>query len=69
MGILAIRVCLVSCRAHPLVNGYRGTGTILMAPTLPGMLSEGANAPKPAGAQAGKGFFSKALKSLSKVAD
>jgi len=40
-----------------------------MAPTLPGMLSEGANAPKPAGAQAGKGFFSKALKSLSKVAD
>ena len=52
-----------------LVNIYRGTGKILMAPTLPGTLDEGENAPKPADAQASKGFFSKALKGLSKMSD
>ena len=52
-----------------LVNVYRGTGKILMAPTLPGTLDEGANVPKSDDAQASKGFFSKALKGLSKAAD
>ena len=52
-----------------LVNVYRGTGKILMAPTLPGTLDEGPNAPKAADAKASKGFFSKFLKSVSKVAD
>ena len=52
-----------------LVNVYRGTGKILMAPTLPGTLDEGENASKSADAQASKGFFSKALKGLSKMSD
>jgi len=52
-----------------LVNVYRGTGKILMAPTLPGTLDEGENAPKSADAQASKGFFSKAMKGLSKISD
>ena len=52
-----------------LVNVYRGTGKILMAPTLPGTLDEGSNAPKAADAKASKGFFSKLLKGVSKVAD
>lgn len=42
-----------------LVNVYRGTGKVLMAPTLPGTLDEGNNAPTPADSMASKGFFSK----------
>ena len=52
-----------------LVNVYRGTGKILMAPTLPGTLDEGSSAPKAEDAEASKGFFSKLLKGVSKVAD
>ena len=52
-----------------LVNVYRGTGKILMAPTLPGSLDEGSNAPKAEDAEASKGFFSKLMKSVSKAVD
>ena len=52
-----------------LVNVYRGSGKILMAPTLPGTLDEGSNAPKAEDTEASKGFFSKLLKGVSKVAD
>lgn len=40
-----------------LVNVYRGTGKILMAPTLPGAEDEGSHAPKSNDAVAKKGFF------------
>lgn len=46
-----------------LVNVYRGTGKVLMAPTLPGTLDEGDNAPKAADSTAKKGFFSKCMPS------
>lgn len=52
-----------------LVNVYRGTGKILMAPTLPGSLDEGSNAPKAEDAEASKGFFSKLMKGVSKAVD
>ena len=52
-----------------LVNVYRGSGKILMAPTLPGTLDEGSNAPKAEDAEASKGFGSKLLKGLSKAVD
>ena len=52
-----------------LVNVYSGTGKILMAPTLPGSLDEGSNAPKAEDAEASKGFFSKLMKSVSKAVD
>lgn len=40
-----------------LVNVYRGTGKILMAPTLPGAEDEGSHAPKSNDAVTKKGFF------------
>ena len=52
-----------------LVNVYRGTGKILMAPTLPGTLDAGSNAPKAEDAEASKGVFSKLMKGVSKIAD
>ena len=52
-----------------LVNVYRGTGKILMAPTLPGTLDEGSNAPKAADAEASKGIGAKLLKGLSEAVD
>ena len=50
-----------------LVNVYRGTGKILMAPTLPGTLDEGDHAPKSEDAEASKGLGSKIVKGLAKV--
>lgn len=41
-----------------LVNVYRGTGKILMAPTLPGTEDDSGKGPQPADAKAKKGFFS-----------
>lgn len=52
-----------------LVNVYRGTGKILMAPTLPGTLDEGDNAPSGSDTQASKGFGAKLMKGLSELAD
>ncbi len=52
-----------------LVNVYRGTGKILMAPTLPGTLDEGSNAPKAADTEASKGIGAKLLKGLSEAVD
>lgn len=52
-----------------LVNVYRGTGKVLMAPTLPGTLDEGDNAPKGADTTASKGFFSKCMKTVSSLSD
>lgn len=45
-----------------LVNVYRGTGKILMAPTLPGTMDEGAHAPKADASTAKKGFVHGLLK-------
>lgn len=44
-----------------LVNVYRGSGKILVAPTLPGALDDGDNAPKPEDGQAKKGLFKKVV--------
>ena len=52
-----------------LVNVYRGSGKILMAPTLPGTLDEGSNAPKADDAEASKGFGAKLMKGLAKAVD
>ncbi|MBQ9431455.1 MAG: AIM24 family protein [Kiritimatiellae bacterium] len=52
-----------------LVNVYRGTGKILMAPTLPGTLDEGSNAPKAEDAEASKGIGAKLLKGVSELVD
>ncbi len=52
-----------------LVNVYRGTGKILMAPTLPGTLDEGTNAPKAEDAEATKGIGAKLLKGVSGLVD
>jgi len=48
-----------------LVNVYRGTGKILMAPTLPGAEDEGSNAPKRNDSVAQKGFFQSLMKSAN----
>lgn len=45
-----------------LVNVYRGTGKILMAPTLPGSEDEGSYAPKQNDSVAKKGFVQSLMK-------
>ena len=50
-----------------LVNVYRGTGKILMAPTLPGTLDEGSNSPKAEDSEASKGIGAKLLNGISKA--
>jgi len=47
-----------------LVNVYRGTGKILMAPTLPGTMDEGTHAPKAEAATVKKGFVQGLIKSV-----
>ncbi len=52
-----------------LVNVYRGTGKVLMAPTLPGTLDEGSHSPKTEDSEASKGLGAKLLKGLSSAVE